>query len=423
VTRAPWSRTKAARTVLSPDEEWAAGIRARILGTAIRGKRDAVDDPARRISLLVGRGGAKTTTKRARAIIKLVSLRNQFIGYAATSADQARDLNWNKLKSACEAYEIRSEVTSTVSKVPDVSFLDTKMILTCNRTGSVYRLRGVEDKRDAEKFRGFAQAEFQVDECGSFPPELLEYLVDQCVAPRLGEALALDGGRGGCIVLGSTPPPTLRGIFYEVTREGSKRHRRWTDRDKQKPDGSPEFPNWKGYSSHSWTLKDVVDLPDGAERYPALVANWETGAGREGGEGLGRRSPDLAARIPRAVERGQHEHGVPVPPAPHRRGREARERRRGRGMEPVVPARRSIRRGHRGIEAGARGPTEGDDGTGFTWHFALACDDGGRDPFACNVFAFAPADQLRRIFHVYAFEATNMYPTAVANYCSGPIAT
>ena len=34
-------------------------------------------------------------------------------------------------------------------------------------------------------------AEMQVDECGSFPPELLGYLLNQCVAPRLGEAMAM----------------------------------------------------------------------------------------------------------------------------------------------------------------------------------------------------------------------------------------
>ena len=419
MTRAPWSRTKAARSVLSPDEEWAADIRARILHDAHPWQAQAIEDPARRISLLVGRGGAKTTTMRARAIIKITSLRNQYVGYAATSADQARDLNWNKLKSACEAYEIRSEVTSTVSKAPDVSFLDTKMILTCNRTGSIYRLRGVEDKRDAEKFRGFPQAEFQVDECGSFPPELLEYLVDQSVAPRLGEALALDGGRGGCIVLGSTPPPTLRGMFYEVTRDGSKRHRRYADRDKQKPDGTPEHPNWKGYSSHAWTLKDVYELEGARDLYPALVANWEEALVQKEEKGWGDDHPIWQREY--LGQWSADNTSTVFQYRPHLTGEAAKAAGVAEGSEwnQWAPHGERYVEGLEGLKLALKALPTREDGTAYTWHFVVACDDGTRDPFACNVFAFAPADQARRMFHVYAFEATGMYSKSIAELLLG----
>jgi len=278
----PWSKTKARKRIVTPDQCWAFGVVRRILLDCHPWQRDAVIDPAKRISMLVGRGGAKTTTERARAMIKLLLLPNQYIGYAATSADQARELNWDPIKRVCDAYGI-----STSGIDPDVSFLDTKMVMRCHRTNSTYRLRGVEDKRDAEKFRGFPQAEFQVDECGSFPPDLLEYLVDECVAPRLGEALSLPVGLleqlanedidlddivfdpergGGVVILGSTPPKRTGGMFYDVTRPGSASHRPYSKRN------DPEYAGWLGYSSHDWNLREVVELPDAKRKYPALVA-------------------------------------------------------------------------------------------------------------------------------------------------------
>jgi hypothetical protein len=265
-------------------------------------KRKPSDDPARRISLLVGRGGAKTTTKRARAIIKLVTLRNQFIGYAATSADQARDLNWNKLKSACEAYEIRSEVTSTVSKAPDVSFLDTKMILTCNRTGSSIGFVASRTSATPRSSAGSLKPSSRSTSAARFRPNCSN--TSSVISASRRVSARPTGARwrqtrwlhrARIHAAADAARHLLRGHARR-----SKRHRRWTDRDKQKPDGSPEFPNWKGYSSHSWTLRDVVDLPDGAERLPGARRELGGGAGREGGEGLGRRSPDLAARVPRA---------------------------------------------------------------------------------------------------------------------------
>ncbi len=415
---APWSRTKARRTALSPDLRWAAEITRRILWDTHPWQRDGVLDPSKRVSLLVGRGGAKTTTKRARALIKLITLRRQKLGYAAGSKEQARFLNWDKLKEACEAYEIRTTVTSTVSKQPDLHLLDSSMIATCNRTGSQYNLRGVEDAKDAEKFRGYPQAEFQVDECGSMPPKLLEYLVDSCVAPRLGEALTIPADwlaflageddldllpefheeRGGAIVLGSTPPSVLRGMFYEVTRHGSTQHRPYAKRN--------EFEDWDGWSSHSWTLKDVVDLPDAEQRYPALVANWRTALRnkREKGwaddhpvwmrEYLGRWAADNTATVFRYKPHAE-DGSVWNEWAPH---------------------------GDRYLDglAGLRAALEALPADLGAWHHIVAMDMGTRDPFACNVFSFAPRDPAKRIIHTFAFEKQGMHAKPIAELLIGP---
>jgi hypothetical protein len=409
---APHAHVKAARRVLSPDETWAADIAARIVADCHPWQAAAVNDNARRIALRVGRGGAKTTTMRARELIKLVSLREQRLGYAATSADQARDLNWDKLKSACEAYDIRTTPGAAWSTGsgkrakgagPDVSFLDTKMIMTCHRTGSVLRLRGVEDKRDAEKFRGFPQAEFDIDEAGSFSPELLEYLIDQCVAPRLGEALALGGGRGGCLVLGSTPPSQMRGMFYEVTRHGGSRHRPYDQRDR------PEFANWKGFSSHAWTLKDVYDLPDAVERYPALVANWEQALIEKEEKGW---SDDHPIWMREYLGEWSADNTTMV----------FRYRAHVDGAEwnQWNPHGDQCIEGIEGLKLAIAALPLSDEGKPMSWCYAYAGDTGGtRDPFALNVFAFSPQDRRRRIMHVFSFERMRMHARLIAQLLLG----
>jgi hypothetical protein len=404
--------------VVSPDHLWAARITKRILRDCHPWQRDGVIDPARRVSFCVGRGGAKTTTERARALIKLLWLRNQYVGYAATSKEHARLLNWDKVKQACESYGIRS-----TGDDPDVTFLESSMRMTCHRTGSVYQLRGVEDTADAEKFRGFPQAEFQVDECGSFKPELFAYLLTQCVSPRLGEALALPPGllefliewdeadeealaaylepivwddhRGGCIALASTPPRRIGGEFYEVTREGSGRHRPYTKR--------AEYPGWLGYSSHAWTLKDVVDLPDAKERYKALWFNWQEALREKAEKGWSDDNPiwkreylgiwaaddtDTVFRFRPHVDGQEWNLWDPI-------GRPASSAEDMRRVLDVL----------RGMFSDVR-------------HVVIG-DEGYKDPFALNVFSFSPADPQRRIFHAFGFERTEMYARPVAEMLLG----
>lgn len=367
-------------------------------------------DPSLRITLCVGRGGAKTTTMRARAIIRLITLRRQKIGYAAGSKEQARLLNWDKLKEACDAYEIRTTVTSSVVKEPDLHLLEASMTATCNRTGSQYHLRGVEDKRDAEKFRGYPLAEFEVDEAGSFPAQLLEYTVDQCVAPRLGESLALPPGwleflagdddmdelpewtehRGGAIVMASTPPAQLHGIFYEATRQGSEMHRPYRDRE------LPEHADWIGYSSHNWTLRDVVDAPNAKTLYPALVANWATALLEKQRKGWGDDNPIWLREYLGIWAADNTTHIFRYRPhdadgAPWNQ------------WDPVK---------------GAAGVAVLPDGYS-DWQYGYGMDLGSKDPFACNVFAFSPSDPKRRIWHVFGYERREMYAQEIAKLLVG----
>jgi hypothetical protein len=389
--KAPWAKAKSARRVLTPDELWALELREKILDDCHPWQRDAALDPATRISLLVGRGGTKTTTMRVRGLLKSSSITNCDFRYTANSRAQAEELMWNKLKAACEAYGV----------MDDFYFLDTKLRMTCRRTGGVMQLFGIEDRRDADKLRGFPADEVDLDEVGSMDPRLLDYTIEECIVPRIGE-------RNGTILTGSTPPPRLAGPFYDATRDGAvdedgvPLHRPYRERDK------PEYTKygaWIRWSSHAWDAEQIVALPDAATKYAAIVANWNHALVTKKSKGWaddhpiwlreykGRWASDHTSHVFRYQA---HVNGKPF---------NQWDPRNGLDIEGLDLLRASLAALPKDVGA---------------WHFLLIMDSGSRDPFACNVYAFAPADPDRRMIHVFFFERTQMYARTEAELLIGP---
>src|SRR5689334_20040977 len=162
---------------MSLDEQWAAGVRETLLADCHPWQRDAALDPARRVSLLVGRGGGKTTVKRVRALIKITSIKRARVLYAATSGPEAERLNWEPLKQLIDELGLRDEFT----------FRESDRVCTCKRTGGTYQLVGIDDKKEVNKWRGQPFDEVQVDEAASHDIKLLEVFLDRAIGPRLGE--------------------------------------------------------------------------------------------------------------------------------------------------------------------------------------------------------------------------------------------
>lgn len=422
----PWGRKKAARAHLSPDEQWAAEICARIDADCHPHQLAGVTDPARRVSFLIGRGGTKTSTLRARALKKLVSIRNADILYGALTRPSAEKLQWFKLKSAIFNYGLSD----------DFELSDYKMRAICKRTGAMYTLTGMQDDADIEGFRGQPFDEVQVDEAASHDPERLGRFIDEIVGPRLGE-------RRGALVLAGTPGRQLRGVFYEATRPGSDRHRPYVDRDK------PEYANWKGWSSHAWTLKDIVTAgpPDddaldiardaalegrrrearalvrdasgitdyARERYPALCANYEE------------------ALVEKAEKRYSDENPVwlrewcgiwAFDDTAH--VFQYRPEKDGKPWNQWDPLGEQKLAGLQALRAAiAALPTRAEGVELKDWRYVVAMDSGTTHPFAANVFAFAPADPTRTQWHVFGFERartkdeSGMHARSIADLCLG----
>ena len=372
---APHERTKAAARVLSPDQQWAANIRDRILADCHPYQRAAVLDPSRRVSILAGRGGAKTTTMRARAVLKMVARRRAICLFFGRTDEHALELQWEPLQEMNEFYGL------------EMKFNLSKLTATCTRTGSRYILSGMDTDRSIEIHRGKSRDEVQVDESASQDDRRLEKMITQVIGPRLGD-------RDGCIVIGGTPGHELRGTFYAATRPGSPDHAPYKNIGQE--GYRPAY-----WSSHHWTLRDVVQLPDAERLYPALCKLWREALIEKEARGWSDDNPiwlreylaiwasDDTDRVYRySTIHNQWDPFDGVTP---------------QGIAEQVRA--SVRRLN---EMGLR-----------DLHFVVPADSGHADPFALNPIAFSPTDPQRRMFHVGSFERTGMYAKTMAEQIVG----
>jgi hypothetical protein len=368
---------------MSLDELWASDIERRLLEACHPYQRDAALDDALLISFLVGRGGGKTTCFRVRALIKMTKRSRARIIYAATSRPEAERLNWEPLKELVDQLGLRDEFV----------FNESKLRVTCKRTGSTYQLVGIDTKKEVNKYRGQPFDEVQVDEGASHDPVLLENFIDRAVGPRLGE-------RDGCIVIAGTPGHVLHGYFYDATRIGSETHRPYTKRHE------PEFTNWIGFSSHVWTMVDVLALPKAAQRYPALVKNWEAALVKKKAKGWSDKHP-IWLREYLGLWASDHTTAMYAYQAHNEDGTP---------LNQWMPCGDLKLEGLPMLKAAlAALPREFED-----WLFGYGMDLGARDPFALTIFAFSPSDPWRRYFHVFSFEQRRMYPRRIAELLIGP---
>jgi hypothetical protein len=386
----PWSRSAAKkRSAIGIDDQWAEGLSDRLIGACSPKQRDAALDPHRRVSILCGRGAGKTTVMRARALRKMAKKHRARIIYIALSRPTARDLNWEPLK----------ELINKLGETENFEFSESSYTATCKRTGSTYRMVGAEDKKEIEKLRGQPFDEVQIDESASFDPEILTWLIDRIVGPRLGE-------REGCILLGGSPGHILRGPFYDATRRGSPQHRPYADRKK------PEHKGWMGWSSHAWSLRYIVELPNAKKLYPAQIKLWAEALIEKANKQWSDKNP-IWRREYEGEWAADNTENVFQYTAHLQDGDE-------RGPAGTVwnqwdPFAGETLEGMLALKA-AIAALPKDLGM---FHFAVANDKGHSDPFACNVFAYAPADIKRRIWHVFCFEKTKLHAKPIAQLLIG----
>lgn len=350
-------------------ERWAGYSRA-VIAECHPKQRDFVIDRHRRVAALCGRGAGKTTAGRARLVLRLLGTPKAKCLYIATTRDQAERLMWAPLKELFEKLGFVAGV--------DVTYNETKLRVTLKRNGATLWLFGADDKREIDKLRGQPFHEVGIDEAASYPVELLRQLINRIIGPRLGDY-------GGCIWLIGTPGHVLDGLFYDATRLGSDWHRAYSDRD------NSDFADWKGWSSHAWTLQD------GAETIAAMERLW------------------AEALIEKQAQLWSDESPVWQ--------REYLGRWAADDTENVFKYRAHTATGElwnqwdpprAGPLQFAVLPTEFRE-----WSFVVAMDLGHSDPFAINVFAFSSSDAARRVFHVWGYEKTKMYPQAIAHLLIG----
>lgn len=386
----PHSRTKADReqsivATIDPDKEWSDGIWRVLLDSCHPFQRLAVSDPAKRYAWLIARGGAKTTSFRARGVRVLTNKARAKVLYFATTRQRAKDLMWFPLKA------LLHKLGFVVDR--DVTFNETELRCTIHRTGSMYQLSGLQDVADADKWRGDTFDEVQFDECGALKPELVEYTVYQVIGPRVH-----------CLGLGGTPGLNRRKLFYDVTRPGGDMHRPYSDRDKE------EYVNWNGFSSHHWDLEDISKLPDAESLYPELCRLWQEALEEKERNKWSDDNP-IWLREYRAVWSGDNTLRVFGSFQPHNQDGSPRniwDPSNGRGLVGGVSGlQTAVKQLHKAYPE-------------FTdWRYVVPMDMGHKDPFACSVFGFSPHDPLRRKWQLMDFERVGMHAKPIAELLIG----
>jgi len=122
---------------------------------------------------------------------------------------------------------------------------DEQKLLVRLPNGSEIMLLGADSKADMERLRGGKYARVVVDEAGSFPRDLLGYLLDEVLEPATADL------QGDIWLIGS-PNPAAAGYFYDATTGGGNDIAAW--------------PTWH------WTILENTHVPHGRSEVERIMS-------------------------------------------------------------------------------------------------------------------------------------------------------
>lgn len=209
-----------------------------ISATLFDRQRRLDEDTARRKAALCTRRAGKTDWVPKRLIRRALAAPESIRVYLAVTRVRAKELIWRHLEVLNERYDLRAKLNEQQGVVTLPNH-------------AVIRLKGADDKREAQKGRGDKLHELVIDECQIFPPEVLKSMVDDVYGPTLEDV-------GGDISLLGTPGIVCAGEWWEITR----------------PDTAARAPGW---SVHQWSVLDNPYMAHMRARLPQLKAerNWQ----------------------------------------------------------------------------------------------------------------------------------------------------
>lgn len=402
----PHSRTQAEKRIgkAAPvNDPWAARIRKAIVGAYHDKQADAANDNSRRISVCTGRGAGKTTLWKGRFLDEMAHTSHGRYVYGCPTLGMAVELLWEPLKQSLSQLGLEQGHDYECKEAPR----EGGKILYL-RTGSRLKLFGVDDAKQVNLCRGQPFNGVVLDEAGFCGLQLVKDFVENVIEPRIGE-------RDGWIGLSSSPGRTLRGFFYDVTRDGSPMHRPYSQRDQH-----ADWPR-DGWSSHAWNLADITGirvagdepLPEAVRRYPALVALRASHLRIKAAKKWTDQNPVWLREYEGRWSRDDTAAVFQFDPVlnlwtPH-------------GATPIE--------GIAGLKrALAALPT------GHEWHHVVSVDKGApriskdagedgdrerRDPWAVNVYSFSPSDPNHQLLHSYFLERVGLYARPLAKLLLG----
>lgn len=329
-------------------------------------QRNFVNDRARLLATLVGRGGGKTTAGKTRFIRRMLTTPKAKCLFIAKTRVSAKEIIWESFKGTVERLGIPTLYNETSLKA---TFL---------HNGATLQLGGAANKADIQVYRGIPQDEVGLDEVASFMPGVLEMLIDQVIAPRLGD-------RKGTLWMTSTPGHRLFGHFYNVTRDHAE------EQTARLFDDIGQDVEYYGYSVHKWTVED------GAPHVTALKNLWD----------------DLQIKI----KKGDISDAILQ--------REYFGKWIANGSESIF--------GYQPYDDDGNTfncwipSSYNDDGfaripphlEGKEVLYAYGIDFGIKDPFALTIFCWSPDDPTKTLWQIYEFTQKDMYARSIARLLIG----
>lgn len=163
--------------------------------------RDALRDGMRRFTLFCGRRGGKT---------------DLLARYLLDNADRYPGADdWTGYVTATQGTSMRN-ISGSIDALVERDRLPVRMtqikgqVVYKHDNGHNIWLGGVDDARKADRYRGNAWRGFVVDESGTIPSEVLQYLVLDVLDAALSDYDAP-------LILAGTPGPVELGFWWEVT--------------------------------------------------------------------------------------------------------------------------------------------------------------------------------------------------------------
>lgn len=222
------------------DRDKAIEIKSKLFGP----QHDFIEDPSRRKTLLCPRRAGKSYAAAVYLMATCLSRTTANCLYATLTKGSARGILWPLLKQFSEDFQLNCH------------FHNTQLICTFPGGSRRIILTGAESRAEIDKLRGQPYDLVVIDECKSFPTDVITELVREVIGPALNDTM-------GSMVLMGTPGNVMAGIFYEATKPDSVLTRLYKDRDRKKA---------KMWSGHSWNIAENVAQP---HLWGACVADKE----------------------------------------------------------------------------------------------------------------------------------------------------
>jgi hypothetical protein len=141
---------------------------------------------------------------------------------------------------------------------------ESDLTITISGGGSIL-LGGADKITEIEKYRGFNFALAIVDECGTYPSDLLESLRDEVLEPATIDT-------GGRMIFSGTPGPTLSGAWYEMSGPQASDVHRGTLLDN--PHLMRHLPPEQRRAAIVEFLAEVRERNGWTEESPTYVREW-----------------------------------------------------------------------------------------------------------------------------------------------------